>query len=99
TTLGHKLIAESRAGAKLRSFLSASFGGLEEGPLAQDHPIGIEGGAKAVRASLAEAWNASFVGRYVKSHHISRTALVVAALGVADEGGVPGLGQARPHGL
>jgi hypothetical protein len=51
--------------------------------LAQDHPIGIEGGAKAVRASLAEAWNASFVGRYVKSHHISRTALVVAALGVA----------------
>jgi AsmA-like C-terminal region/Protein of unknown function len=33
--------------------------------------------------SLAEAWNASFVGRYVKSHHISRTALVGAALGVA----------------
>jgi hypothetical protein len=32
---------------------------------------------------LAEAWNASFVGRYVKSHHISRTVLVVAALGVA----------------
>ncbi|MBV9046466.1 MAG: AsmA-like C-terminal domain-containing protein [Alphaproteobacteria bacterium] len=33
--------------------------------------------------SLSEAWNASFIGRYVKSHHISRTALVGAALGVA----------------
>jgi hypothetical protein len=33
--------------------------------------------------TLAEAWNASFVGRYVKSHHISRTALVGAAIGVA----------------
>ena len=33
--------------------------------------------------TLAEAWNASFVGRYVKSHHISRTALVGAGFGVA----------------
>lgn len=33
--------------------------------------------------SLSEAWNASYIGRYVKSHHISRTALVGAALGVA----------------
>ena len=38
---------------------------------------------QTARATLAEAWNASFVGRYVKSHHISRTALVGAALGVA----------------
>ena len=35
------------------------------------------------RTTLSEAWNASFVGRYVKSHHISRTALVGAAFGVA----------------
>ncbi|MEI9993215.1 MAG: AsmA-like C-terminal domain-containing protein [Rhizomicrobium sp.] len=33
--------------------------------------------------SLAEAWNATFIGRYVKSHHISRTALVLTGLGVA----------------
>jgi hypothetical protein len=41
-----------------------------------------EAAAKA-RRSLSEAWNASFVGRYIKSHHISRTALVAAAFGVA----------------
>jgi len=45
-------------------------------------PISTERGA-AVRVTLAQAWNASFVGRYVKSHHISRTALVLSALGVA----------------
>lgn len=39
--------------------------------------------ANAVRVSLAEAWNASLLGRYVKSHHISRTALIVTALCVA----------------
>ncbi|MEJ0026071.1 MAG: AsmA-like C-terminal domain-containing protein [Rhizomicrobium sp.] len=50
--------------------------------MTQDHPVGADRGA-AVRATLAEAWNASFVGRYVKSHHISRTALIVSALGVA----------------
>ncbi|MBS0471483.1 MAG: AsmA-like C-terminal domain-containing protein [Proteobacteria bacterium] len=33
--------------------------------------------------SLSEAWNASYFGRYVKSHHISRTALVGAAFGIA----------------
>jgi hypothetical protein len=43
----------------------------------------IRRGRRAARTSLADAWNASFVGRYVKSHHISRTALVGAALGVA----------------
>ncbi|MEJ0043524.1 MAG: hypothetical protein WDM81_15475 [Rhizomicrobium sp.] len=50
--------------------------------MTQDRPVSAERGA-AVRATLAEAWNASFVGRYVKSHHISRTALIVCALGVA----------------
>ena len=39
--------------------------------------------APAVRTTLAEAWNASYPGRYIKSHHISRTALIVSALGVA----------------
>ena len=40
-------------------------------------------GSSRVRTSLSEAWNATFIGRYVKSHHISRTALVGAAAGVA----------------
>lgn len=33
--------------------------------------------------TLADAWNASFIGRYVKSHHLSRTAVVAAASAVA----------------
>ena len=40
-------------------------------------------GPSRVRTSLSEAWNATFIGRYVKSHHISRTALVGAAFAVA----------------
>ncbi|HEY0104968.1 MAG TPA: AsmA-like C-terminal domain-containing protein [Rhizomicrobium sp.] len=53
--------------------------------MAQDPTSDNAAGAvsKAVRATLAEAWNASYLGRYVKSHHISRTALVLSALGVA----------------
>jgi len=53
--------------------------------LAQDPLSDRIAGARNKTASmtLAEAWNASFVGRYVKSHHISRTALAGAALGVA----------------
>ncbi|MEI9989348.1 MAG: AsmA-like C-terminal domain-containing protein [Rhizomicrobium sp.] len=49
--------------------------------MTQDRPVSAD--RAAVRTTLAEAWNASFVGRYVKSHHISRTALIVSALGVA----------------
>jgi len=53
--------------------------------LAQDPTLDRPGETlpKAVRASLAEAWNSSYLGRYVKSHHISRTALILSALGVA----------------
>jgi len=51
--------------------------------LAQDPIAARTGKAKANGATLSEAWNASFIGRYVKSHHISRTALVAAALSVA----------------
>lgn len=51
--------------------------------MAQD-PIAIRSGeSRANGGTLSEAWNASFIGRYVKSHHISRTALVAAAFGVA----------------
>jgi hypothetical protein len=53
--------------------------------LAQDPIAGRNAGLRpsAARSSLSDAWNATFIGRYVKSHHISRTALVGAALGVA----------------
>ncbi|MGZ5937095.1 MAG: YhdP family protein [Rhizomicrobium sp.] len=40
-------------------------------------------GPQANGGTLSQAWNASFIGRYVKSHHISRTAVVAAAIGVA----------------
>lgn len=40
-------------------------------------------GPSRVRTSLSEAWNSTLIGRYVKSHHISRTALIGAALAVA----------------
>lgn len=51
--------------------------------MAQDPTVARSGGAQANGGSLSEAWNASFIGRYVKSHHISRTAVVAAATGVA----------------
>ncbi|MEI9885240.1 MAG: AsmA-like C-terminal domain-containing protein [Rhizomicrobium sp.] len=53
--------------------------------MAQDPVTHAVTGTRRARArtTLAEAWNASYVGRYVKSHHISRTALVGAAFGVA----------------
>jgi hypothetical protein len=50
--------------------------------LAQD-PVASTGSDLRTGGSLADAWNATFIGRYVKSHHIGRTALVAAALGVA----------------
>ncbi len=50
--------------------------------MAQD-PIAERSPVARVRVTLAEAWNATFVGRYIKSHHISRTALVGAAISVA----------------
>ena len=53
--------------------------------MAQD-PIAAPAPARkhrTAKATLADAWNATFVGRYIKSHHISRTALVGAAVGVA----------------
>jgi uncharacterized protein DUF3971/AsmA-like protein len=50
--------------------------------LVEDRPIDAPR-PKAARTTLAEAWNATFIGRYVKSHHISRTALVLSAIGVA----------------
>ncbi|HWD28457.1 MAG TPA: AsmA-like C-terminal domain-containing protein [Rhizomicrobium sp.] len=50
--------------------------------MVQDRPIDASR-PKAARTTLSEAWNATFIGRYVKSHHISRTALVISAIGVA----------------
>jgi hypothetical protein len=50
--------------------------------LAQD-PVASRSADLRSSGSLADAWNATFIGRYVKSHHISRTALVAAAIGVA----------------
>lgn len=48
------------------------------------NPIAGRDATQVSRAgTLSEAWNASFIGRYVKSHHISRTALAGAALSVA----------------
>jgi len=51
--------------------------------LAQDPTLSRRRGTSRKVGSLARAWNASFIGRYVKSHHISRTAVVAAATGVA----------------
>ena len=51
--------------------------------MAQDPIADQNTGSRANGGTLSEAWNASFIGRYVKSHHISRTALVAAAFGVA----------------
>ena len=51
--------------------------------MAQDPITDRQTGSQANGGTLSEAWNASFIGRYVKSHHISRTAVVAAALGVA----------------
>jgi len=51
--------------------------------LAQDPTLSRRRGPPRKGGSLADAWNASFIGRYVKSHHISRTAVVAAATGVA----------------
>lgn len=53
---------------------------MAQDPIAARHP---DTGPSRVRTSLSEAWNATLVGRYVKSHHISRGALIGAALGVA----------------
>ncbi|HEX4301660.1 MAG TPA: AsmA-like C-terminal domain-containing protein [Rhizomicrobium sp.] len=50
--------------------------------MAQD-PIADRNAVARARVTLAEAWNGTFVGRYIKSHHISRTALVGAAISVA----------------
>ena len=51
--------------------------------MAQD-PVAIRRtDSRATGGTLSEAWNSSFVGRYVKSHHISRTALIAASFGVA----------------
>jgi hypothetical protein len=51
--------------------------------LAQDPIAARDTRAAANGGSLSEAWNASGIGRYVKSHHISRTMLVAVAIGVA----------------
>ena len=51
--------------------------------MAQDPTVARGKGNQANGSSLSDAWNASFIGRYVKSHHISRTAVVAAATGVA----------------
>ena len=50
--------------------------------MAQD-PVASSGAELRSGGTLADAWNATLIGRYVKSHHISRTALVAAAVGVA----------------
>ena len=50
--------------------------------MVEDRPIDAPR-PKVAKTTLAEAWNATFIGRYVKSHHISRTALVISAIGVA----------------
>jgi len=51
--------------------------------LAQEPLAERNSGPRTSGGTLADAWNASFIGRYIKSHHLSRTALVAAALGVA----------------
>jgi len=51
--------------------------------VAQDPIAARETGSATSGGSLSDAWNASGIGRYVKSHHISRTMVVAAAIGVA----------------
>lgn len=51
--------------------------------MAQDPIAARETGSATSGGSLSDAWNASGIGRYVKSHHISRTMVVAAAIGVA----------------
>ena len=51
--------------------------------MAQDPTLGRDRDSGTRGGSLSEGWNASFIGRYVKSHHISRTVVVAAATGVA----------------
>jgi len=69
--------------AKVQPHSSKILGVKGASSLAQDPTLGRGSGSQARGGSLAEAWNASFIGRYVKSHHISRTAVVAAATGVA----------------
>jgi len=51
--------------------------------VAQDPIAARETRSATDGGSLSDAWNASGIGRYVKSHHISRTMVVAAAIGVA----------------